>query len=795
MMHKLRFGLVGALVLAGGLLSATGTATVVRAHPWLTRGVERESLIGLRFANSYGGGLDKVTFSFTLEGCTKADLSDFRLYLQPEPAYAFYEPSAVRLDGAIMACEETGEATATSFTVTFENAAYASVTESRAQGWVYRNDRVWLTAKVNPALAAEATLRIEVLSDTLHLGGNAYDVEQGASALHRVYPYHYRISTYLPSAKALNGNFYRDATAQRVANLTELTHFEVWPLYDPAADAFTLSWTDLDGEAFAKLKAARDASHPRTASGGGARLILGLTKGANLSLASQGASAFNATALGHAAGERYRAAFVSSLVALMQEKGFDGLDIDWEYPNTLNGGSEVNNGEYEKYGLLLQDLAEAFFEHGWTLSMCTNQSGWKMPGGEVLAAADYINSMAYGPWPTFLGNAVMTQGINVCTNRGVPKRRIVVGQSIYSNANYQYGWGELATRILKAHATWPERWDCDTLWESWANANNGKSGSYINFTGPSTYRAKCNRARMEGYGGVMSWGYYSDCAWESGLSLAMHQAQAIWPHGEWPEPPCASDGVYELDSEEDWFWLQEHPAHNARLVADITFKHDPLPFEHYSHTLDGNGHTLTLPADVWLCTFGKTALFRSLSGTVRNLKVALEGRVLTRADRANDTNVNGSTLASENETALLVANLEAGAVLEQVAIAVRAGAEVQGALKTAAAVASAWCPQGAEVSLKAVHVSVEGCVRAKTENSGGTAFDRANACVGALLGWLGCPAGASMQVEACSVRLGATAQIAAETGTQSSAAGAVGDLNNLNPEVSDCACGGFQGRR
>lgn len=792
----MRQALLGLAALAAGALFSQGAARVVRAHPWLTRGLGRESLAGLTFENAWGGALDKVVFSFTLEGCTRAALSDFRLWRQPGPAYAFHEPAAKAL--GMMAPQVSEPAVDArgreTFTVTFENPDYASVTDKEA-AWVYpkvgnraHSDRVWLTAAVDPGIARTARIWVDVASEAVRLGGNRYAVANGAAPrAHGVYPYRWRINAYLPAQKTLNGNFFADATARRVANLTELTHFEVWPAYDAAADRFALSWTETDETALAKLKAARDAHHPRQPEpdGRGARIILGLTKGPDRTLASHGSGgAFNATALGHAAGDRYRAAFVRAVVGLMEAKGFDGLDIDWEYPNTLAAGMRVvNNGEFEKYGLLLRDLSEAFFAHGWTLSVCTNQSGWQMPGGEVLAAADYIDAMAYGPWPTFLGNAVMTQGIDVCASRGVPRRRIVVGQAIYSNAHYQYGWGQLANWVLQDNpSSWPARWDCDTVWRAWSNPNNGKSGAYANFTGPTTYRAKCNRARQEGYGGVMSWGYYSDTAWAGGLSLAMHQAQAIWPHDAWPEPPLV-DGVRVLDSEEDWFWLGEHPDNDARLAADITFTRDPLPIPAYGRTLDGGGHTLTLPTDVWLCSFGQTALIGTLTGTVRDLTVDLAGRVVTRADRALDTNVTGHTLAPANETAVLAASLGNGGCVENVTVRVRPGAEVQGAVKTAAVVASAWCPAGGRAVMRGVRADIEGTVRAYADNSGGTAFDPTNACVGALVGWVGCPAGADLRVEDCRVRLGSGARILAETGAKSSVGGAIGGLNNANPVI------------
>ena len=785
-----RLGLLLVALGAACVAWGAGVAQVVRAHPWLTRGVARESLVGVRFSENWGGFLQGITFTLKLSGCNRDALGELRLYRQPAPAFGFYEATAVRLDGEYLSASERWDAASGTLTVTYTNIASG---DSTSPGWVFpfisgnakrtASDRVWLTAAIDPAIAERATIEARVADAQLSLSGSLYEVADETPGVHRVYPYSFRVSAYLPSGKV--GAVILNEAEQRLPNLTEAIHFEVAPAYESEGDCFTLSLGST-ASAWAALRAARERTSPIDDAGRGTRLILGLTKGKTvLRLNSMGSgTAFDASPLGHAAGSAYRADFVAAVVALMEAEGFDGLDIDWEYPNLLPNGTAVENDEYAKYGALVRDLAEAFFPRGWTLTLCTNQSGWHVPGGEVLAAADAIHAMAYGPWPTFLGNAVMSQGISVCTARGVPARRIVVGLPMYSNAAFQYGWGSLAGKLAAAFPGDPAaQADCDTLWESWSY--NGKSGDYIGFNGPSTLRAKCNRVREEGYGGAMSWGYYSDVAWTSPLSLARHQAQAIWPHGAFPEPPRADDGFYELASEADWFWFRDHPACNVRLVADIRFDHDPLPIAAFSGTLEGNGHTLTLPADTWICTFGQSALFRSLTGTVRNLTVVLEGRILTRADRVNDTAIDGTgSVASTSETALLAATVGNGALIEDVTLCLRPGAEIQGAVKTALCAASVWAPANGSATLRRITIRHEGTLRAYADTSGGTAFDPANAAVGALVGWLGGPTGAEITLSDCTVALGPGAVISAETGTASSVGGCVGNLNNATPVLS-----------
>ncbi len=777
-------------MMAVAALGAAHQAVTVRAHPWLTRGVGRESLAGLRFwgeQGAWGGGLSAVTFTIRYEGCDRADLGDFHLWRMPFNCnYAFYEPRAVRLDGAYGTLTETATGDG-ALTLTF-----VGRTSGVAEGspdWFYphtpgrvESDYLWLTADLAADIPSTARVWVDVASDQVAIGGCVYAVTNGAAqAPHRVYPFTHRVLAYLrsdyvkgttrPNGRYNSSDILDDAPDKRLANLTDIALSTVKVVYQSDTDTFGLRTgpiaPDYYDTALRRVLAFR-GDHPHL------RVFASLDKGAWMSCHSDSSrgGAHSAFALGHAAGDRYRAQFVQAIVAMMEEYGLDGLDIDWEYPNINSGSTPIANGEYEKYGLLMRDLAEVFFDRGWELSMCINQNGWQIPGGEVCAAADFVNSMAYGPWPAFHGNGVMTQAINQCLRRNIPRRRVIVGQSMYANASYHLGWGELYNRLRSL--PYFDICDADTIWESWAY--NGKSGAYMNFTGPTTYRAKCNRAKQEGFGGVMSWCYYGDASWAA--SLALHQAQTVWPHDAWPEPPRAADGFALLDSEEDWFWLQEHPGTDARLIADITLTHDPLPIPAFARTLDGGGHTLTLGPDVWICDFGDAALFGTLSGAVRDLTVVLQGRVVSLADRANDTTVSDeSTLEGDSRAALLAGAL-AGATLERVTLRVEAGAEIQGAVQTAVAAANLYAETPAANVLRDVRAEIAGAVRNNATTSSGAAFHPVNTLVGGLVGWVGGPAQGGNVLERCAVSLAPTARVANETGEQDAAGGAVGHLHN-----------------
>ena len=797
MMRTMLFFLCAFLAVA---LHAAGTATVVRAHPWLTRGLEMESLAGLKFGGDgvYGGALNAVTFAFELKNCTRDDLGELALWIQPDPAYGFYKSSAVRLDPGIMT--KTEEGGGTSFAVTFANTNYLNVAQNRSQGWVYKGDRVWLTAKIDPGISRDAEIRVSVSSPEVRLGYNLYTVDNnllddGTVAPHRVYPYKYRNNAYLRALRFHTGsNVFADNEAGRLNGLTDLMLSCLLISCDTSKpdDPFWLNLnTESYGNGLKKLTGYRDTTDET-----GARKYPHLRVFASIN--TQGAYTLDGetrSSLGHAAGDKYRARLIEDLVAMMEEYDLDGLDVDWEYPNLYNKTSTT--GEFERYGLFLRDLSEAFFNHGWELAMCTNL-GYKMPGGEVMAVPDFINSMAYGRQTGLHASyAVMVSSAlqGVLLSRNVPKRRILVGQAPYGYEWQNLAWSEIVNSFPgdnggRRNSRPVTDWDVVV-----ANLDRDTSVVYrtnsqtnTSYNGPTSLRGKCNYARENGYGGVMSWGYYDDrgsVLWNHSdwLSAGRNMAQVVWPHDFWPTPPKDGD-YYLLDSEEDWFWFQENPNNNVRLAADITFTHDPLPIPAFSRTLDGNGHTLTIPEGVWLVTYEDTALIRELSGTVQDLTIVLDGRIVTRNDRKNDWEyADCKAVPGNGRAAVLATSLSGNGVIRNVTVRIGEHGEVQGAKQAGGVVANAWAGEGSGFTLENVRVDIAGWVRNLADPSGsgcGTAglIPTDQTTVGGLAAWVGGP-GANT-VRDCAVTLRPTARLSNASGKNDAVAGCVGHFNNAS---------------
>ena len=67
-----------------------------------------------------------------------------------------------------------------------------------------------------------------------------------------------------------------------------------------------------------------------------------------------------------AAKSTFRNNFITSAIDILQKYHFDGLDIDWNYPDrrdSVNGQADINH-----FSQLLKELRHEFDKHGFLLS-------------------------------------------------------------------------------------------------------------------------------------------------------------------------------------------------------------------------------------------------------------------------------------------------------------------------------------------------------------------------------------------------------------------------------------------
>lgn len=203
-----------------------------------------------------------------------------------------------------------------------------------------------------------------------------------------------------------------------------------------------------------------------------------------------------------------RASLVDAILELCSRWGFDGVDLDWEYPR-------VGTPSGEQYEALVLDLADRLHRQGKGLSSAVISG--ITAGGEpirdarahnsrVLAALDWLNVMAYdgGEGPEHSGYAFAVGcGDYWREQGGMPGEKINLGLPFYARP----GWA--AYKTLLAHD--PEAWSRDHM------AHDGVEAWY---NGEDTIAAKTAYA-LDNLGGVMIWELSQDVPGQHSLQRAI----------------------------------------------------------------------------------------------------------------------------------------------------------------------------------------------------------------------------------------------------------------------------------
>lgn len=145
-----------------------------------------------------------------------------------------------------------------------------------------------------------------------------------------------------------------------------------------------------------------------------------------------------------AATAQSRRAFAESAVRFLQRHGFDGLDLDWEYPVTRQGSA----ADYGNYPLLVEAIRRAFDDagRGYLLTMAVPVNPSKLDEGYRLRAlsdnVDWFHLMSYdvhGSWDDVAGSNTDLEYItdaveNHILNRGVGAEQLVFGMAAYGRS-------------------------------------------------------------------------------------------------------------------------------------------------------------------------------------------------------------------------------------------------------------------------------------------------------------------------------------------------------------------------
>lgn len=236
-----------------------------------------------------------------------------------------------------------------------------------------------------------------------------------------------------------------------------------------------------------------------------------------------------------------RQTFISGLLKFMNQYGFDGIDLDWEYPQADDrGGQEADTANYV---LLAKELKAALGGKGLTITLPT--SYWYLQHFDVKSlqdSVDWFNFMTYdlhGVWDAqsrFLGpnlapHTNLTEidlGLDLLWRAGVQADKVVLGLGWYGrsftltspscntpNGACQFSGGanpgpcsdtsgilddqEIQDIITKNSLT--PTWDhkAGVKWITW------DSNQWVSYDDADTFQQKKDFASQRCLGGLMVW--------------------------------------------------------------------------------------------------------------------------------------------------------------------------------------------------------------------------------------------------------------------------------------------------
>ena len=220
-----------------------------------------------------------------------------------------------------------------------------------------------------------------------------------------------------------------------------------------------------------------------------------------------------------------RKEFCESCKAHIDTYGFDGIDIDWEYP----GGGPSSNGQSKddpaNFVIVLKELRQTIGDTK-IISYASSSSAKYMNWKDAMKYLDYVNVMTYDMGKPPKHNSPLQssstfsqtgckESVDLHVKAGVPKSRMNLGVPFYGHGIEPYAsdvkYNQMKDILGATTGNYAgkniRKWD-DTAKVPYLTDADGKI--YLSYDDPESVAAKGKFVVDNGIGGAMFWEYRHD---------------------------------------------------------------------------------------------------------------------------------------------------------------------------------------------------------------------------------------------------------------------------------------------
>lgn len=240
-----------------------------------------------------------------------------------------------------------------------------------------------------------------------------------------------------------------------------------------------------------------------------------------------------------------RHAIAESCVETVRTLGFDGVDLDWEYPCCPENFIQARPEDRENFTLLCGAIRAAFdraFEDHRILTIAAGADRYYIENTQmdrVQRYLDYVFVMTYDLRCGFhtltghhtnlytatgdLNRTSADAAVRLFENIGVPKEKIVIGAAMYSRmwknvGNRKNGFLQLTETAGDYGPVYHDlvsgyvgKNGFTRYWDDEAKAPYLFNGStFLSYDDPQSVRCKCDYVKQHGLGGIFYWEHGGD---------------------------------------------------------------------------------------------------------------------------------------------------------------------------------------------------------------------------------------------------------------------------------------------